>query len=249
EFLQQLPVFSNTRGSAQQEDIFKPLEVITMQELIQTHAGFDLTQYQSTPKLYEKAKELGLLSSSQAASDLQTTAGTRKSQNSTPGSPGSPGSSSSSAPITSSAVSYTWEELFNLIFISLAEPRIPSDRPVIIKDYPNKIRCLAKDRPGTPWSERWELYLHGTELANCYSEETDPIKVGEYFEEAAAALAAQRSFSNKAVPDIDLHYKDLYTDKHPPCSGTALGIDRLLMELTGIDDIGGVMLFPLTDRD
>ncbi|MCF7953771.1 MAG: LysR family transcriptional regulator, partial [Spirochaetales bacterium] len=45
EFLQQLPVFSNTRGSAQQEDIFKPLEVITMQELIQTHAGFDLTQY------------------------------------------------------------------------------------------------------------------------------------------------------------------------------------------------------------
>jgi len=151
-------------------------------------------------------------------------------------------------PAETGRASYTWEELFNLIFLQLVEPELPADHPVVITDYPEQIRCLAKKIPGTPWRERWELYIHGMELANCYTEETDPDAVDAFFQEASAEIAAERSHTASPVPDIDLHYKDLYTDQHPPCSGVALGIDRLVMELTGSSSLGGVLLFPFHEN-
>ena len=68
----------------------------------------------------------------------------------------------------------TWEEAFHIVFLSLVEPELPRTRPVVLTDYPAQIPTTARRRVGTPWSERWELYVDGVEIANCYTEETDP---------------------------------------------------------------------------
>ena len=66
------------------------------------------------------------------------------------------------------------EDLFHKIFLSAVEPHLPADRALILYDYPALIPTLARKKPRTPWAERWELYMAGVEIANCYSEETDP---------------------------------------------------------------------------
>ena len=130
----------------------------------------------------------------------------------------------------------TWEEVFNLLFVSKTEPELCSSGITVLMDYPVQIPCTARRKIGTPYYERWELYIDGIEIANCYSEETDPEKVREYYRtetEAKNALAQ--------VPvDVDPAYPDIFKG-FPECSGTALGMDRLIMILTGCSDIKQVL--------
>ncbi len=137
----------------------------------------------------------------------------------------------------------TWEDIFNRIFLTFIEPELPIDRPVILYDYPIQIRCLAKEKRGTPWRERWELYINGIELANCYTEETDSRKVEETFQIEYLKKAAGSS----VIPDIDPEYSTMFDKNYPECSGVAMGIDRLVMLLTGEFSIEGVILFPQSD--
>ena len=130
-----------------------------------------------------------------------------------------------------------WEEVFNRIFLTFVEPEIPADRPVFITDYPAGIPCLAKGIPGTPWLERWELYLGGMEIANCFSEETGREKIDAFFRGEVS------SFPNPDKHRIDWTYPELLS-RLPECSGTALGVDRLLMVLAGAASIEEVLLFP-----
>lgn len=140
----------------------------------------------------------------------------------------------------------SWEEAFNQIFVHLVEPNLPKDRPVVLLDYPAEVRCLAKRIPGTPWRERWELYVGGIELANCFTEETDPDEIEAYF----ALEGEKKRFSRVPhPPDIAFRdmYKNLLQEPGPLCSGVALGVDRLLMHLAGKSSIEGVILFPISD--
>ncbi|HUX22461.1 MAG TPA: amino acid--tRNA ligase-related protein, partial [Spirochaetia bacterium] len=123
-----------------------------------------------------------------------------------------------------------WEELFNALFLQLVEPELPQDRPLILFNYPSNIATLAKQIPGTPWSERWELYIDGIEIANCFTEETDPIRVAEYYRHEEGRLGAAALHADGSFPAI-------FAEGFPACSGTALGVDRLLMALLGIQDI------------
>jgi lysyl-tRNA synthetase class 2 len=131
-----------------------------------------------------------------------------------------------------------WEELFNALFLQLVEPELPQDRPLILYNYPSNIATLAKQIPDTPWSERWELYVDGIEVANCFTEETDPIRVAQYYRHEEARLGTTSASSDKSFPA-------LFSTGFPACSGVALGVDRLLMALLGIQDIQGVIFFPL----
>ncbi len=142
-----------------------------------------------------------------------------------------------------SSKSDTWEDIFNRIFLTLIEPELPRDRPVILYDYPKQIRCLAKEKKGTPWRERWELYIDGIELANCYTEETDSRKV----EETLRIEYLKKSAGSRVIPDFDPEYSTMFDKSYPECSGVAMGIDRLIMLLTGEPSIQGVILFPLSD--
>ncbi|MCX8014222.1 MAG: hypothetical protein N3A02_08030 [Rectinema sp.] len=134
----------------------------------------------------------------------------------------------------------SWEDAFNILFLSLVEPALPQDRPLVLDEYPAGIECLAADIPGTSYKERWELYVQGIEIANCFTEMADPKAVRAYFESQRARK--QQSLVPHA---IDTHYPELFSH-FPPCSGVAVGFDRLVMVLTGKRSIKDVMLFPFS---
>ncbi len=140
----------------------------------------------------------------------------------------------------------SWEEAFNQIFVHLIEPNLPKDRPLVLLDYPAEVQCLAKRIPGTPWRERWELYIEGIELANCFTEETDPNEIDAYFDREGE----KKRFSRVPHP-LDVSFRDMYKhptlETSPSCSGVALGVDRLLMCLSGKSSLEGVILFPISD--
>ncbi|MDR2211959.1 MAG: LysR family transcriptional regulator [Spirochaetaceae bacterium] len=133
--------------------------------------------------------------------------------------------------------------LYDLIFIHAVEPALPRNRPVVILDYPAFVPCLAKKGSDPKTMERWELYVNGIELANCYSEETDPGEIRRYFE-AESALKEKTGLIRHG---IDKKYWQTFCPRKdgtfPRCSGVALGMDRLIMALAGKSSIEGVLSF------
>jgi len=135
----------------------------------------------------------------------------------------------------------SWEAAFNRVFVDRVEPRLPRDRPLALMDYPARVNCLARRIPGTPWRERWELYVDGVETANCFTEETDPGEVDAYFEDEAARKR------EALVPHAsDEGFRKICSAALPACSGVAVGVDRLLMGFLGRRRIDEVILFPFS---
>jgi lysyl-tRNA synthetase class 2 len=130
--------------------------------------------------------------------------------------------------------------LYDLIFIHTVEPKIKTQKPVALIDYPAFVPCLAKKSENGKTCERWELYYNGIELANCYSEETDPQKVKEFFKDEAAQKEKTALVKHKVDHD---YYKTF--ENFPRCSGVALGMDRLIMALTNRSTIDNVLPFAL----
>jgi lysyl-tRNA synthetase class 2 len=137
---------------------------------------------------------------------------------------------------------WPWDDLYELLLVHAVEPALPREKPVLLTDYPAQVPCLAKDVPGSPplWKERWELYGDGVELANCYSEETDPLRVKDYFEREGAL----KDKSARVPHAVDPDYWKIFAD-FPECSGVALGVDRLIALLTGSRAIESILPFPL----
>jgi lysyl-tRNA synthetase class 2 len=136
--------------------------------------------------------------------------------------------------------------LYDLIFIHAVEPNLPRDKPVAILDYPAFIPCLAQRSLNGRTMERWELYVRGIELANCYSEETDAEKVRVYFEREGKTKNAEALIPHRLDGD---YWKTFLLDASgrpfPRCSGVAMGLDRLIMVLAGRSTIDGVLPFPM----
>ncbi|GMO30047.1 MAG: tRNA synthetase, class II [Termitinemataceae bacterium] len=134
--------------------------------------------------------------------------------------------------------------LYDLIFISNVETALPKEKPVAILDYPAIVPCLASLNDASIAEEatrqRWELYIHGIEAANCFSEETDPVKVKSFFE-SEAQIKKEKSFN---VHNIDTDYYKIFYG-FPRCSGVAMGLDRVIMAITGRKTIDGVLPFPM----
>lgn len=152
-------------------------------------------------------------------------------------------------------------DIYNLVFIHAVEPCLPKEKPLALVDYPAAVPCLAKLNTGNgaamadgcpaPMTrQRWELYVHGIELANCFSEETDAEEVRKFF------LSEQEEKTRRAaVPHaVDGDYWKTFLPRKtaggamlsfPRCSGVALGLDRLIMALTGRSTIDAVLPFPM----
>ena len=136
----------------------------------------------------------------------------------------------------------SWEQVFHRIFLSIVEPALPREKPMILYDYPAQIPTLAAPLPGTPYAQRWELYLGAVEIANCYQEEIDSEKVEDFI---SAESVRKRSCRVQHV--IDTGLSSVFTPEYPRCSGVAVGIDRLLTVLFDRSSIEGVNHFPLSD--
>ena len=129
----------------------------------------------------------------------------------------------------------TWEQLFNRIFLTRIEPRIATQYPVAVVDYPARIPTLAATAGDGVHAQRWELYLAGVEVANCFQEETDGAALA-----ALLAGEARRQRTARVVPRPDLTLADAFASV-ASCSGVAVGIDRLYALLLGLPAIAQVM--------
>jgi lysyl-tRNA synthetase class 2 len=133
----------------------------------------------------------------------------------------------------------TVAQLYDLIFIHAVEPRLKGDKPVALLDYPAFVPCLAKKAANEQTVERWELYWNGIELANCFSEETDPQEVKDFFINEEAQKAKNAVVRHKVDHD---YWKMFEGQNFPRCSGVAIGLDRLIMALTGKASIDAVLV-------
>jgi len=131
----------------------------------------------------------------------------------------------------------TWDaDRFDLDLVDKVEPSLPKEHPVVLTEYPSAVAALAKKKDGDPRvARRWEMYWGGVELMNTFCELTDPVEQRRRFEEENEARRA------RGVPPYPLDEAFLEAlGRMPPSGGTALGLERLLMLLTGAEDLGGV---------
>ena len=116
--------------------------------------------------------------------------------------------------------------------------------PTFVYDFPEDTSPLTRyhrSRPGL--TEKWDLYVRGFETATAYSELADPVVQRQRFE--AQALAAANGDPEAMVLDED--FLIAMEQGFPPCGGMGMGIDRLLMVLTG-QGIRETIPFPLVKR-
>ena len=139
----------------------------------------------------------------------------------------------------------TIPELYDLIFIHAVEPHLKTDKPAALLDYPAFVPCLAKRGDRNPeTAQRWELYYNGIELANCFSEETDPEKIKEFFINEEAEKERSAAVKHKVDHDYWKLFEKKEGEAFPRYSGVAMGMDRLIMILTGRSSIDSVLPFP-----
>ena len=130
---------------------------------------------------------------------------------------------------------------FDLDLIEKVEPWIEKQKsPIVVKDFPVERAALARiKQDDRPVADRWELYVGGVELANCYTELTDPSEQRRRFQECAKL----RKKDGRPVYPLDERFLQAMDQKMPDCAGIALGVDRLIMLLAGLDDISQVVAF------
>ena len=131
-------------------------------------------------------------------------------------------------------------ELYDLIFIHAVEPKLKMEKPVVLLDYPAFVPCLAKKKSGGRAVERWELYARGTELANCFTEETSAEEVRRFFESEKSKKEKSALVRHK----VDEDYWKIFNPENI-YSGVAMGLDRLIMVLLGRKTLDGVLPFPM----
>lgn len=129
----------------------------------------------------------------------------------------------------------------DLLMSQVVEKNLPLNCPVFIYDYPASQAALAKIRKASPVvAERFEVYINGMELGNGFHELTDA-------EEQAERFSKEQMLRKKSgLPGIPADHHLIAALKHgmPECAGIAIGLDRLLMVLTGAEHINDVLTFP-----
>lgn len=132
----------------------------------------------------------------------------------------------------------SYEDLFYRIFLHEIEPNLTT--PTIIHHYPKAMAALAKIDPNdSAYAERFEFYINGMELANAFSELTDPDEQRQRLEHEQE----KRTQNGATTYPIDEDFLRALADI-PSAAGIALGIDRLVQIYTGCKDISDVIPLP-----
>jgi lysyl-tRNA synthetase, class II len=133
----------------------------------------------------------------------------------------------------------TWGQLVDHLLSHYVEPELK--QPTFLIDYPVEISPLAKRHRSDPrLTERWEAFAAGMEIANAFTELNDPDDQRARFEQQQRHAAA----GDDEAPPVDEAYVFALEHGMPPTGGIGIGIDRLVMLLTGRRTIREVVLFP-----
>lgn len=135
----------------------------------------------------------------------------------------------------------TWEELYNQVFLNEVEPHLGHGKPTILYEFPGTLAALSKKKLGDPrYAERFEFYIAGLEMGDCYSELADPHEQEQRFELELAEIRNK----GKTVYDYDHDFISALQVGLPECSGIAIGVDRLIMLFADTTDIKETLFFP-----
>jgi lysyl-tRNA synthetase class 2 len=130
-------------------------------------------------------------------------------------------------------------DILSLFFEEFAEEHLI--QPTFVMDHPIEISPLTKKKPENPeYTERFEFFMNGWEMANAYSELNDPIDQRERFKAQEELLAQGDEEANTTDED----FLNALEIGMPPTGGIGFGIDRMCMLLTNSAAIRDVLLFP-----
>ena len=130
-------------------------------------------------------------------------------------------------------------DILSIFFDEYVEDKLI--QPTFVMDHPVEISPLTKRKPDKPdYTERFELFINGGEMANAYSELNDPIDQRERFK----AQEAQKAAGDEEANTTDEDFMNALMIGMPPTGGIGFGIDRMVMLMTESPAIRDVLLFP-----
>lgn len=144
-------------------------------------------------------------------------------------------------------VKFGKDDADSAIFDELFEGKLLAEyhNPVIALDYPTAVSPFSKTKPGDPEIvERFEVFVNGQELGNAYTELNDPADQLQRLKDQAAAKAEAKGEEADNADILDADYIEAMESGMPPTGGMGIGIDRIIMMLTGQDSIREIILFP-----
>lgn len=135
----------------------------------------------------------------------------------------------------------TWADVFSRVLVEKIEPHLGQGRPTLLYEYPVPEAALARPCPhDARVSERFELYACGVELANAFGELTDPV---EQRKRLNAEMDEKARIYGERYP-VDEDFLSALA-MMPQASGSALGLDRLVMLAVGAERIDQVLWTPV----
>ncbi len=139
---------------------------------------------------------------------------------------------------------FTYEELWSQIYSNEVEPHLGKNGyPTLLYDYPVEFAALSKPNPDGKTAQRFEFYIAGIELGNCYSELTEwPLQ-----EERLRKEQQERAKSGKISHPTDWGFIESLKKGLPECSGIAIGVDRLAMIFADVDSIEKLKLISIKE--
>lgn len=126
-----------------------------------------------------------------------------------------------------------WDDLFFMLHLNKVEPHLVHHPLLLVSEFPAPLAALSTLKPSDPRvCERFEVYVHGVELCNAYNELTDARLQRARFAEQASLKSSLYGYSLPA-PE---RFLAALEKGLPPCAGIALGVDRLLHSLYGVEN-------------
>ena len=128
--------------------------------------------------------------------------------------------------------------IINAFFETFVEETLVE--PTFVCEYPIEVSPLAKKCKDERFTQRFEIFICGSEYGNAFTELNDPIDQRERFENQLK----EKNLGNDEANDMDEDYVEALEYGMPPAGGLGIGIDRLVMMITGSENIREVILFP-----